>query len=178
MDTRENRTNTSNLTNEEVAEAARLLAKLEPGFLPFPVFLEVCRLTTISTIELVVVRRTPDGRVETWLRRRAPDDVLWPGKWCNPGGVIRPTDTLETAFARLITDDLNGAPIKGQPVFVKYLVNRTVRGQTGSPVYWVELDGEPAEGSFFPADELPDDAIPDQRILIEIAVPHYRAHQT
>ncbi len=178
MDTRENRTNTSNLTNDEVAQAASLLARLEPGFLPFPIFLQVCRLTTMTTVELILLRRRPDGTVETWLRRRADDDTLWPGKWCNPGCVIRPTDHLEDTFTRLIADDLSGTPFAGEPQFVTYMLNRSRRGQTGSPLYWVELAEEPAHGQYFPVDALPDDMVQDQKVLIEAAVRHYTDHQT
>jgi hypothetical protein len=176
MDTRENRTNTSNLTNEEVEQAAALLARLEPGFLPFPIFLQMCRLNTMSTVELVVLRQREDGAVETWLRRRDAEDVLWPGSWCNPGCIIRPTDSLEDALQRLSEEDLDGAPFAAPPTFVTYLLNpANKRGQTSIALYWTELVAEPAAGEFFDVAQLPKDLIPSQRQLILLAAEAYKA---
>jgi len=176
MDTRENRTNTSNLTNEEVAQAAELLSRLEPGFLPFPVFLQMCRLNTMSTVELVVLRRRNGGTIETWLRRRDSEDVLWPDSWCNPGCIIRPTDSLADALNRLAEDDLGGVSFAAAPTFVTHLLNpANKRGQTSIALYWAELAAEPEAGEFFDVAQLPEDLIPQQRQLILQAADAYRA---
>lgn len=175
MDTRENRTNTSTLTNAEVEAAAALLAKLEPGFLPYPIFGQFCRLATMATVELVIVRTAADGTVEVWLRKRMPDDSIWPDKWCNPGGIIRPTDSLESVFARLAEEDLAGAAYAAAPAFAGFSLNpANKRGQTAMAIYWAEVVAPPAEGAFFPADALPEDFIAEQQPLLEIAVAAYR----
>lgn len=45
--------NEQTLTDNEVMKVSELLSRLNPGLYPFPIFVQVARLTTLTTIELV-----------------------------------------------------------------------------------------------------------------------------
>lgn len=66
-------------TPEEVEVAAELLSKVQPGYLPFPIFKEISRLVVRSSIELVPFR-TRNGKTEVFLTQRPQDDHYWPNE--------------------------------------------------------------------------------------------------
>lgn len=162
----------SNLSDEEVKTVERLLQKLEPGFLPLPIFLQVTRLTTTAIIEFVPLRMR-EGKVEILLTRRSADDPAWPSLLHTPGTVIRATDTLESAFSRLQTEELEGVDVS-LPVFVKNVLHHSGRGLESSQVFWLEVLGEPKAGDFYPADDLPADLAASQMDFIPAAIDAYR----
>jgi hypothetical protein len=62
-------TRTQDVTDDEIQQAAKILRKLEPGYLPFPIFIEAARLVTFSIVELLPYRRNANvaqsGRGDT-----------------------------------------------------------------------------------------------------------------
>jgi hypothetical protein len=163
-------------TESEVLRAAEVLSRLEPGYLPKPLFDVLARLVVMAIIELVPVRRTADGRTEVLLTQRGPDDTWWPDQWHNPGTVIRPSDepyTYKDAFRRLLDDELAGTALAGVPTLVEPIHNYIDRGYNQALVYWAEVTGEPRAGRFFDSRNLPGNTMMVQRRLIQDAVNHY-----
>lgn len=170
--------NDSPLTDQEVATVTGLLKKLPPGFLPFDIFQQVARLVALPIIELVPLRYH-NGKVEVLLFQREYDDPHWPGAWHTPGTVLRATDRqrgAQGAFDRLAVEEMEGA-VFFEPVFVQNVIHNQGRGTEVSAVYWAECVDSPT-GIFFPADDLPEDPlIATQRVFIDAAVKHYKAHR-
>lgn len=165
------------MDDEKVKEAAELLSKLEPGFLPYPVFEQVARLVALPILEFIPLRRS-DGSTEVLLLERPVDDPLWPGALHTPGTVIRATD-LHTgerenwlAFERILRDELKGTAV-GRPNYVGSILHQSKRGVEQAQLYWVEVTGEPKVGTFFPADRLPERLIASQQKFIAEAVRHF-----
>ncbi len=162
------------LSSDEEQQLVALLAKLQPGLLPFDVFHQVARLCALPIIELVPVR-THNDTVEVLLLERAADDPIWPGKLHVPGTVIRSSDTIgsfDDAFSRLLTEELDGVATN-PPVFVQNMLNRSNRGIEASQLYWVEVTGEPLVGKFYPANELRSTVVPSQLDFILSAIEAY-----
>ena len=161
------------MTEDEIFQTADLLGKLEPGFLPLPIFEQVARLVALPVLELVPFRWHGDA-VEVLLIQRSSDDPLWPGMWHTPGTVVRATDLYSNddkdwaPFSRLMRDELKETPI-GKPHFVASLLHQSKRGVEQAQVYWAEVLGEHNTGQFFPLTDLPDNLIASQRKFIEEA---------
>jgi hypothetical protein len=158
-------------------QLAGLLAKLEPGLLPYPVFLQVARLVTLPIVEIVPLRKTRIDTIEILLTKRPDDDPHWPGKLHTPGTVIRATDSegsYEDAFERILEGELAGIKTS-QPVFVQNLLHHEGRGMADAHIYYVEVYSEPFEGSFYDVDHLPETIAWSQPIFIETAVSAFRA---
>lgn len=166
------------MNQDDIAKTAQLLAQLEPGFLPYPIFEQVARLVVLPILEFIPLRRR-DGAIEVLLIAREADDPFWPGMLHTPGTVVRATDLNESAetnwpaFERIIQDELKGTTV-GSPQYVGSQFRRSKRGIEQAQLYWVEVIGEPKIGSFYAIDKLPADLIEAQRGFIEEAVRHYK----
>jgi hypothetical protein len=148
------------MTDEEIAKAAALLAKLEPGYLPQPLFDQIMRLSTAAIVEIVPLRRTQTG-IEIFLLERPADDSAWPGQLHSPGTVIRPTDTsYDMAIDRVLTEELDNP--KSKPVFVRTLLHRQNRGNESSLIYFIELSKQPKGGAFYDVEHIPQTIISTQ----------------
>jgi hypothetical protein len=168
---------TFGLNEAEIAQAVALLARLEPGYLPYPLFLQFYRLTPAPTMELIPFRRGIDGALEVLLVRRLPDDPLWPNMWHNPGVTIRANDTHKIAMERIFRDDLQGLQATKGPVFAQNLFVYCERGTDVMQVYWVEVTGEAVTGTFWPMQQLPADIITSESDVIQQAAAHYLKEQ-
>ena len=163
----------SEVTKDEISQTVNLLGKLEPGFLPLPIFEQVAKLVALPVVELVPFRQRGDT-AEVLLIQRSSDDPLWPGMWHTPGTVVRATDLYSNddknwaPFSRLMRDELKETPI-GKPHFVASLLHQSKRGVEQAQVYWAEVLGEHNTGQFFPLTDLPDNLIASQRKFIEEA---------
>ena len=173
-------TQSQQLTDQQIQEAAELLGRLEPGYLPEPVFFELSRLMVVPVVELVPLRMRGDS-AEVLLLDRGDDDPYWPGTVHVPGTVFMATDSpgnLEDALTRLIEGELEGVATMGRPQFVKTIFHRTRRGKQLANVHFVELADEPELGKFYPADDLPDNTMDHHLNFIGDAVEaYYRAKQ-
>lgn len=164
------------LSEQEVAQAAKLLSKLEPGFLPFDIFHEVARLVALPIIEVVPLRRAAQGGIEVLLLAREADDPAWPGMLHVPGTVVRASDTMgsfDDALKRILVDELAGIS-SSPPVFVKNIVHKQARGVEVSQIFWVEVTAEPAVGRFYNAEALPKTLVETQRGFIVDAIEDFR----
>jgi hypothetical protein len=162
------------MNDTDIQQLTALLRKLEPGFLPFDIFIEIARLTVLPIIEFVPLRMQ-DGEVEVLLLPRSNDDKFWPGQLHTPGTVIRATDTDEgthMAFDRIIKDELKDTEL-GAPYYVGSSLNKSKRGMEQLQIFWVEVKGESQTGAFYKASELPELLMESQRGFIEQAVKSY-----
>ncbi|HEU4984393.1 MAG TPA: NUDIX hydrolase [Nitrososphaera sp.] len=150
-----------------------MLAKLQPGYLPQRLFDEVNRLHVSSTIVIVPLRRAQTG-LEVLLIKRGfgPTDPVWPGHWHLPGTMLRPNDKegdYSDAFQRILQGELKNTATSGEQQFILTAFTETKRGREHTQLYWIEIVGEPAEGEFFPVDQLPSPIIEHEKAYIQEA---------
>lgn len=148
-------------TSDEIHTAAAILAKLEPGYLPEPIFDQVTRLVVTSTVVIVALKQTPDGP-KVLLRMRGDEltNPIWPGHWHLPGTMLRPTDNetdYSSAFARLLKGELGmgDTTLSASLQYVRTAFTQTKRGREVTRIYYVQLPDEPVRGELFPVDDLP-----------------------
>lgn len=167
--------NQDKLSGEELNTLVRSLSKLQAGFLPYDVFIQVARLVALPIIEFVPLRHH-EGQVEVLLLERGPDDPIWPNTLHTPGTVIRATDTekkIYLAFRRILVDELKGTEVSN-PQYVGSILHKSRRGAEHAQIYWVEVTGLPKAGQFYPVDALPDNLIQSQLRFILEAVRSYQ----
>lgn len=163
------------LTNIEERQLVALMKKLEPGFLPYDIFVQIARLGTLPILEFVPLRGK-SGQVEVLLLHRGKDDPIWPDMEHTPGTVVRATDTekdIYLAFDRILNDELKGTEVSG-PHFVGSILHKSRRGTEHSQVYWIEVVGEPKVGKFYLANKLPANLIESQTRFIKAAVTSFK----
>lgn len=162
---------------QSLKELVEKLRDFEPGVLPYPLFMEIARLSTLSTIELVPIRADSGDRPEVLLTQR-PDGDPWEGQWHVPGTVLLPTDRIEhthdyrDAFARLLGKNgelKSGVKMAGEPVEVHTERRKSRRGAELSVVHYVPVVGEPEVGGYFSMDDFPHNV--PSRGVIEHHVP-------
>lgn len=159
------------LTDTEQQELVRLLKKMEPGFLPFDIFVQMARLNVMAIIEFVPLRLNAAGNAEVLLLTRGADDPLWPNEVHTPGTVIRPTDTEAKeylAFERIVKDELKGVKTSA-PYFVGSTLHASKRGMEKAQVFWVEVLEEPIVGNFYEVDNLPENMMESQISFVKQA---------
>jgi hypothetical protein len=154
---------------EQIMEAAKILSRLKPGFLPLPLFLEVTRLTVTPIVEVVPLRMAGD-QVQVLLVRRGGNDPNWPGMLHTPGTVVRATDeSYASAINRIFRDELASVEFC-EPVYVQSVLHKTNRGMEDAKVYFVEVISEPREGVFYDVKALPANTVDSQIKFIMEAV--------
>lgn len=159
-------------SQEEIISAQKVLAKLEPGFLPPEIFYEVVRLAVTTTIEMVPLRRSRTGEVEVLLTRREADDPYWPNQPHVPGTVLRASDregSYADAFMRILEGELAGISTVGEPVFIQNSFHQVKRGRELALIHYVEVAGEPKNGAFYPVNNLPKNIVSHQVWFIKKA---------
>ena len=162
------------INKKEQQQLVDLLKQLEPGFLPYDIFVQIARLVVMPIIEFVPLRMN-GGNVEVLLLHRGKDDQIWPDEWHTPGTVIRATDNqaeIYKAFERIIKDELKNTKVTDGH-FVGTIFHSSKRGMEHSQVFWVEVLGEPKAGKFYPTDNLPDSLMVSQRKFINQAVKNF-----
>ena len=151
------------MTVIEEQQLVTLLKKLEPGYFPIEIFWEFCRLCKLTVIELLPCFKDEDNNVKVLLTKRPDNDRFWPGKYHNPGCIVRQGDTIESAIERVINEELSGVKIFGEPKFqgVKSVVSE--RGGHIQIYYSVLLDSNNDElnrlGKLFDASKLTDNEV-------------------
>lgn len=163
------------LSDEEIQQAANILRRLSPAFLPFDIFRETTRLTATPTVELVPLRRQ-GGHTEVLLFKRPDDDPNWPGQLHTPGTVVRATDAaqgLQAPLDRLYKDELQVVPAL-DPRYVTSILNKVARGSELATILYLHMSRtEAPTGAWYPASELPDTIVETQRNFIADAVTTY-----
>lgn len=166
------------MTHSHEQQIATLLKGYKPGFLPYPIFEQIARLVAMPIVEFIPFRQQ-DGQIEVLLIARPQDDVLWPGLLHTPGTVVRATDIqnesgqMWTPFKRILHDELLDTEV-GSPHFVGSQLHLSKRGAEQAQIYWVEVQGAPLVGSFYPVTSLPTTLIDSQISFINQAVSSYQ----
>lgn len=166
---------TTKLSEGELNTLVELLKKVEPGFLPFDLFLQIARLTVLSIIELVPMKIL-DDRLQVLLIPREDGDAIWPGMLHTPGTVLRPTDVqhgLQVAFERIRKDELGEIKIT-KPIFVQSLLHQSRRGVEQSQIFLTEVESEPKVGRFYDIDQLPENLVDSQRKFVRNVANYYK----
>jgi hypothetical protein len=155
------------MTEAEIKATAQLLKKLEPGFLPFDIFVQIARLVALPIIEFVPLRLNARGQTEVLLIER---EDYWPWGLHTPGTVVRATDVggkVYQAFER-VKAELQGTSIS-DPHYVGSNLHKSHRGAEQAQIFWVEVLGEPTIGEFHLVDTLPPRTMDSQVRFIKQA---------
>ena len=165
------------LDQDQINDIVKGLENLKPGFLPFPIFKEICRLIVTSIVEIIPLRENKKtGSIEILLTKREKNDIFWPDLFHIPGVVLLPTDrigNLKDAFSRILHGELKGAKSVLEPVFIKYLFRKSKRGTELCLLHWVELVSKGQVGRWFDIDKLPCNIIYGQKRLIKIGISNF-----
>lgn len=142
--------------NKHATQAAKHLAELEPGRQDYRLFKETARLFVQSTVELVPIRKGEFNRPEVLLIQRPEDDEFWPNQWHIPGSVALSSDTVkhpsdyDAPLQRILHDELQGdLKVMRGPFELGTQRRISPRGHEISIVHWAEVNGDPANGTFF-----------------------------
>lgn len=161
-------------TEEEIAQAVRVINKLPKGYLPFDLFIAVAAKVTVPTMEVAALRRAGNGNVEVLLTQRPADDPYWPSGWHLTGTVIRANDKEGTDFSsgveRVLQDELHGTikPVSD----IKYAGIKfwdVKRGRELDQMFYFETnatDEDVQEGKFFDVSKLPETTLEHHKIMI------------
>lgn len=154
------------------------LRAVDVGLLPEDLFIELARLTVLSTVEVVCLRQGAVG-IEVLLTQRAETDPFWAGQWHSPGSIVRPTDSAGSyvdGFKRILSGEL-GLYNWSEPVFVGTYFWHAKRGSAVSLVHWLDVtETIMPVGAFFPVTALPENTIVDMDKVIVMAANAYAAH--
>lgn len=184
------------LSSAEAAEvAAHYLSVVEAGRLPLPLFKEIGRLMSLSTVEVTPLRHNADS-LEVLLTQRPESDPWWAGQWHLPGTVIIDSDLGEdhgpygyaTVLDRLYSGELGESVTVGESVLFDAHLRRGVRGPEQTVFHWAPVDlaadySELPTGRFFDATSVADNP-PDGGLIIghaesiRRATAHYTAYST
>jgi hypothetical protein len=166
------------MTNDDINSLVELLKQLQPGFYPYPIFEQFARLVVFAIVEFIPLRKNGDV-IEVLLLARDENDALWPGMLHTPGTVVRPTDSDTSSdsqpwgpFQRLYSEELTGTKV-GPLHFVGSVFHASKRGHEQAQLYWLEVLDDPAQGVFYPVNQLPDTIITSQIDFIVAAARHY-----
>ncbi|MEI7918175.1 MAG: hypothetical protein WCH58_02220 [Candidatus Saccharibacteria bacterium] len=164
------------ISRKDIQQAKELLSKLQPGQLPFNIFIEVARLTVTPIIEIVPLRTNADGYTEVLLTKREDSDPIWPGMLHTPGTVVRANDRDDNsdAFRRILNGELGDIKTSA-PVYVKTILHKVKRGTEQAQIFWVEVHGESKIGIFYDVNKLPGNIIDSQIDFIKAATDSYIA---
>lgn len=169
----------NNLTPEEITTVASLLAKLQPGFLPYDIFMQFARIAVCCVVEVVPLRLM-DGRLQVLLLERPATDPYFPNKLHTPGTIVRATDqegVYADAFQRLLHGELKDVAVAGPPEYVTSVLHKSKRGMEDATVFFVEVTDQPTVGTFYNVDELPDTLIDTQVGFIRAAALTFQSHR-
>lgn len=172
----------SDLSSAEISQLTALLKRLEPGFVPYPIFEQIARIAALPVVEVIPLRLNQNGEAEVLLIDRGPNDPLWPNLLHTPGTIVRASDMHfgEThdhkAFERIFQDELKGTAV-GKPHHFGDMFHKSKRGAEQAQLYWVEVTGEPSVGAFYPTNDLPNTLIDSQIAFITQAANHFKRHK-
>lgn len=146
--------NHNGLNDEEVKLTAELLSRLTPGYQPEPIFLQLARIVTLPTVELIAFSEDrPEPQVT--LTQRDTHDIFGEELWHIPGKVVLSTDeSLEATIERLLENELGGLETTA-PHHLKTYLRNTVRGKELVSVHTAIAVGTPVVGELFSVSGLP-----------------------
>lgn len=150
---------------QEEAIAANYLAKLaeqRPDQLPYEIFLPVAKLMVMHTVEVGFVK-PPEEDGESalvLLTQRPATDKFWPSQWHVPGSVVRATDPVkhehdyDAAFSRVLDEVGGDIQVIRKPVEFDTVRRKGIRGSEVTVRLLAEVEGDPANGTFFDAADI------------------------
>ncbi len=168
-------------TADEIKQAASVLERLEPGYLPEPIFREVARLVTTPIVEVVPLHIGEDGKLQVLLTRRDANDPFWANKFHVPGTVVLATDEkgeFLDAFGRIFEGELGNITVTKKPVMFAHSHRETARGSEVAFLYWALVEGEPVNGRYFDVEDLPTELIPLTDDVTKGAVESFKAYSS
>lgn len=168
------------ITEDEIEIATEILKKLEPGLLPFPIFLEVARLYVSCIVEIVPLYNN-NGNIQVLLQEREKEDPVWEGKLHTVGTVVRANDedgNFKSAFDRILNKELQGARTLSEPVFVKSVFHQVARGRELALVFYVELATDEIShlGKLYDINKLPSKIVDTQIRFIQDAAEQFKGN--
>lgn len=171
----------NSITENEIKIVTEILKKLEPGLLPFPIFLEIARLYVSCIVEVVPLYDN-NGKIQVLLQEREMSDPVWGGKLHTPGTVLRANDkaeSFESAFDRILNKELQGVSVVGQPVFVETIFHQVLRGRELALIFYVELESNDVShlGKLYDVKKIPKEIVDTQIAFINDAVNKFVAKQ-
>ena len=135
----------------------------------------IMRIWTTAAFEAMAFRLNTNG-IEIYLRRRAMDEIAYPGEWHAPGSLYRHGEQDRDVANRLEKEF--GVPIKKSFKFVGKDITSEARGTVHSMIFLVQLDGNPRiddRHNWFPVNSLPEVTVDIHRdLLIPTALLVYR----
>lgn len=168
------------LSDEEWEQLAMLLSRMTWPVTP-AVFDALCGAVTTTGIELVVFRHNPDDRrLEVLLHRRPDHDRFYAGQWHTSGTLLQGHETDESAFARLVQDELNEAITRvDRPVqFVTANHFFPARGAEVTRLFAVIIEAYEGPGDWFPVSRLPNNLIEHHKTLLQQALGWYEGQDS
>lgn len=165
------------ITEAEIKTVVEILKKIEPGPLPFPIFLEVARLYVSCIIEIVPFYND-NGNIQVLLQEREKEDPVWGGKLHTAGTVVRANDeegSFISAFDRILNKELAGVAIKSEPTFVKTVFHQVARGRELALIFYVELATNEITqlGKLYDIEKLPAEIVDTQIQFIQDAAKQF-----
>ncbi len=165
------------ITEDEIKTVTEILKKIEPGLLPFPIFLEVARLYVSCIVEIVPFYND-NGNIQVLLQEREQEDPIWGGMLHTAGTVVRANDedgTFKSAFDRILNKELQGILIKGEPTFVKSVFHQVARGRELALIFYVELATNEVShlGKLYDIEKLPAEIVDTQVQFIQDAAKQF-----
>lgn len=162
-------------TFTETTQLVKLLKKVESGFLPQDVFIQIARLATLTTIELIAFWHKRSV-IKVFLSQRPIHDDFWPKMWHIPGSILRPTDKkmcYHDALQRIIIDELANTQFLIGPSHFRNDFRKEARGSIHALQHWGVLKEVPRTGRLFALDNLPKEIVPEHRRTILLAAEAY-----
>lgn len=149
-------------TAQQELIVARYLESLQPGFLPYPTFLQLARLAVLPTVEVGFVRPSDESEdgTELILTQRPANDAHWPSQWHVPGSAIRADDPIthehdhDAVVSRVLAEVGGDVEIIGEPKQYDVVRRRGLRGSEITLRLLAVVEGEPERGRFFDADTI------------------------
>ncbi len=161
------------LSAAEENQLARLLDRVQWP-LPKPVFEALMRKSISVPIELGVFAHSDDSILHVLMVQRPADDIEFPPlAWHMPGTVIRDTDTIESAMARLMEGEVGGRVSTPESCGIKEVERGADHPRHAiSLLYCTWLKGHghveayDGPGKFFPVNKLPETTLPHHIVLL------------
>lgn len=158
------------LSNDEVLNVAAALDKLEPGYLPEPIFYALSRLCVTAAAEVVPIRRSMNGGYEVLLTRRPDSDPFFGGLVHCPGQIYRPGDTLDDRPKKVVAEEMAHTVVETEPVLIPdTYIHDYGRGPVIERIHYVFVSSS-EDGEFYSVDDLPPDLLSGHDKLIRYAI--------
>ncbi len=155
------------LSSKEILSCTTVLGRLEPGFLPIEIFSQIARLVRLPTVDVIPVR-WERSTLQIGILQRDAKDLWWGSGWHLPGTILQSRDTLETAFRRLLEEEIL-VQHSDPPVFQGFVLHQTKRGAEIVLLHSLEhcVLHHASKIQWVPVDTLPVTFVPSEKTVVE-----------